>query len=94
MIKAMRGDVFNDGKATVAQIRQTAAVTADLAREVSQLTRHIDQMVSENRNEVSQLLTNLDDTSRHLKEVADTIRTDPSELVWGKTLPEREIPDK
>jgi len=93
-INEMRGDVLNDGKATVAQIRQTAAVTADLAREVSQLTRHIDQMVSENRNQVSQLLTNLDDTSRHLKEVADTIRTDPSELVWGKNQPEREIPDK
>ena len=94
VINAMRGDVFNDGKAAVVQIRQTAAITADLAREVSQLTRHIDQMVSENRDEVRQLLTNMDDTSRHLKEVADTIRTDPSELVWGKNQPEREIPDK
>jgi len=93
-VNAIRGDLFNDGKAMMVQIRQTAAVTANLARDVAQLTKHVDQLVSDNRNEVSQLLTHLTDASRYLKETADTIRNDPSEIIWGTTLPAREIPDK
>ena len=43
---------------------------------------------------VKQALTNLADTSRHLKETADSLRRNPSELIWGRTLPEKAIPDK
>jgi phospholipid/cholesterol/gamma-HCH transport system substrate-binding protein len=93
-VNDIRGDLFNDGKAMMVQIRQTAAVTANLARDVAQLTKHVDQLVSDNRNEVSQLLTHLTEASRYLKETADTIRNDPSEIIWGTTLPAREIPDK
>lgn len=93
-VNDIRGDLFNDGKAMMVQIRQTAAVTANLARDVAQLTKHVDQLVSDNRNEVSQLLTHLTDASRYLKETADTIRNDPSEIIWGTSLPAREIPDK
>jgi phospholipid/cholesterol/gamma-HCH transport system substrate-binding protein len=93
-INEMRGDLFNDGKSTIVQIRQTAAVTSDLAKEVIQLTRHVDELVGENRHELKQALTNLIETSRHLKETADALRNDPSELLWGRTLPEKEIPDQ
>jgi phospholipid/cholesterol/gamma-HCH transport system substrate-binding protein len=93
-INEMRGDILNDGKAMIVQVRQTAAVTADLAKEVTQLTRHVDELVGENRQELKQVLANLAETSRHLQETADSLRNDPSELLWGKTLPEKEIPDK
>ena len=93
-INEMRGDIFNDGKAMIVQVRQTAAVTANLAKEVTQLTRHVDELVGENRQDLKQVLANLAETSRHLQETADSLRNDPSELIWGKTLPEKEIPDK
>jgi hypothetical protein len=50
--------------------------------------------VGENRRELNQVLTNLAETSRHLKETTDSLQNDPSELIWGKNLPEKEIPDK
>jgi len=92
-INEMRGDLLKDGKAMIVQVRQTAAVTADLATEITQLTKHIDELVGENRHELKQALANLTETSRHLKETADGLRNDPSELIWGRTLPEKEIPD-
>ena len=78
----------------IVQIRQTAAVTANLARDVRQLTLHLDQLIGENRHELSQTLANLSETSRHLKETAAAVQRDPSEIIWGKNLPEKEIPDK
>ncbi len=78
----------------IVQVRQTAAVTANLAKEVTQLTRHVDELVGENRQDLKQVLANLAETSRHLQETADSLRNDPSELIWGRTLPEKEIPDK
>jgi phospholipid/cholesterol/gamma-HCH transport system substrate-binding protein len=93
-INDMRYDLFNDGKAMLVQIRQTAAVTANLARDVAQLTRDVDQMVGENRQELGHLLANMAETSRYLKAAAETIQNDPSELIWGRNLPEKEIPDK
>jgi len=93
-INEMRGDIFNDGKAMIVQVRQTAAVTANLAKEVTQLTRHVDELIGENRQDLKQVLANLAETSRHLQETSDSLRNDPSELLWGRTLPEKEIPDK
>jgi phospholipid/cholesterol/gamma-HCH transport system substrate-binding protein len=93
-INDIRGDVYNDGKAMIVQIRQTAAVTAKLAKEVAQLTHNIDELVGENRQDLNQALANLAETSRHLKETSDAIQADPSELIWGKILPEKDIPDK
>ncbi|MBM4254862.1 MAG: MCE family protein [Deltaproteobacteria bacterium] len=107
-INDIRSDIYNEGRATIAQIRQTAAVTAKLAgetREVVQhaasLTKHADQLVmrfdgvvADNNKELNQLLVNLSATSRHLKETINTLKDDPSELVWGRNIPEKEIPDK
>ena len=93
-INEIRTDIFNDGRAMIVQIRQTAAVTANLARDVRQLTLHLDEILGENRRELSQTFTNLSETSRHLKETAAAVQRDPSEIIWGKTLPEKEIPDK
>lgn len=93
-INEMREDVLNDGRAMIVQVRQTAAVTANLAKEVTELTNHLDDLLGENRQQVKQVLANLAETSRHLKETADSLRANPSELVWGKTLPEKEIPDR
>jgi len=93
-INEMRGEILNDGKTMIVQIRQTAEVTADLAKEVAELTNHLDELLGENRQELRQVLTNLTDTSRHLKETADSLRNDPSALIWGKNLPERAIPDQ
>jgi phospholipid/cholesterol/gamma-HCH transport system substrate-binding protein len=93
-INEMRAGLLNDSKATIVQIRQTAVVTADLAKEVIRLTQHVDGLLGENRNELKQALTNLADTSRHLKETAESLRRNPSELIWGRTLPEKAIPDK
>lgn len=93
-INEIRGDIFNDGKAMIVQVRQTAAVTANLAREVAQLTRQLDELIGENRHAFAQTLINLAETSRYLKETADAVRRDPSEIIWGQTLPEKEIPDK
>jgi len=93
-INEMRTGLLNDSKTTIVQIRQTAAATADLAKEVTQLTKHIDELLGENRTELKQALTNLADTSRHLKETADSLSRNPSELIWGRTLPEKAIPDK
>jgi len=107
-INDIRGDIYNEGHATLAQIRQTAAVTAKLAgetREVMQnavtLAKHADQLtvrfddvVASNNKELRQLLMNLSEASRHLNETVSTLKDDPSEIVWGKNLPEKEIPDK
>lgn len=107
-INDIRGDIYNEGRATLTQIRQTAAVTANLAgetREVVQhavtLAQHADQLVvrfdgvvANNNKEFHQLLLNLNEASRHLKETVSTLKDDPSEIVWGKNLPEKEIPDK
>ncbi len=107
-INDIRGDVYTEGRATLTQIRQTAAVTAKLAEEtreivqrVTDLTKHTDQLavrfdgvVVDNNKEFHQLLLNLSDASRHLKETVSTLKDDPSEIVWGKNLPEKEIPDK
>jgi phospholipid/cholesterol/gamma-HCH transport system substrate-binding protein len=93
-INDMRNDVYNDGRAMIVQVRQTAAVTANLAQEVKKLTQHIDELVGENRQELNQALTNLAETSRRMRETADSLQRDPSELIWGRNLPEKEIPDK
>lgn len=93
-VNDIRGDMYNDGKAMIVQVRQTATVTANLAKEVTQLTRHIDELIGENRHELNRALTNLAETSRHLKETSDSIQNDPSALIWGKHLSEKEIPDK
>ena len=107
-INDIRSDIYNEGRAMLTQIRQTAAITAKLASETrtvvehaASLTKHADQLVvrfdgvvADNDNELHQLLVNLTDTSRRLKETVNTLKDDPSELVWGKNLPEKEIPDK
>jgi len=107
-INDIRTDIYNEGRATLTQIRQTAAVTAKLAEETRQivqsatdLTKHADQLairfdgvVVNNNKEFHQLLLNLSDASRHLKETVSTLKDNPSEIVWGKNLPEKEIPDK
>jgi hypothetical protein len=51
-------------------------------------------VVADNNREFSQLLQNLNETSRHLKETMNALKADPSEIVWGRNLPEKEIPDK
>lgn len=93
-INEIRGDIFNDGKAMIVQLRQTAAVTANLAKEVTQLTRQLEEVIGENRHELSQTFINLSETSRHLRATTEAVQRDPSEIIWGKTLPEKEIPDK
>lgn len=93
-INEIRSDVYTGGKSLIDQLRQTATVTTDLAQQVTQLTRHLDELVGENRRELNQTLTNLAETSRHLRETSSSIQNDPSELVWGKHLPEKDIPDK
>lgn len=93
-INTIRQDLFEEGKGAIIQFRQTAAATANLARDVAQLARHVDGMVTENRGELDQLLGNLKDASRHLKETAEALRADPSEVIWGRTFPEKDIPDK
>jgi phospholipid/cholesterol/gamma-HCH transport system substrate-binding protein len=93
-INEIREEAFKDFKAAIIQLRQTAAVTANLARDFRNLTQNIDHVVVENRGEFRRLLANLADASRSLQETADTIRNDPSEIIWGQNLPDREIPDK
>jgi len=107
-INEIRGDVYNEGRATLTQIRQTAAVlaklsgetqtvvqqTEELAKHTNQLVVRFDGVVANNDKEMHQLLLNMVDTSRHLQETANTLKDDPSEIVWGKNLPEKEIPDK
>jgi phospholipid/cholesterol/gamma-HCH transport system substrate-binding protein len=107
-INDIRGDIYNEGRATMTQIRQTAAVTAKLAGETREviehavsLTKHANQLVvrfdgvvTDNNKELNQLLQNLNATSRHLKETMNALKDDPSEIVWGRNLPEKEIPDK
>ena len=92
-INEVRGELFRDGQTMLVQIRHTAEMTARLADEVAQLTRHIDELVVENRPQLHQLLTNLAAVSHDLKEASDTIRTDPAGLIWGKNRPPRELPD-
>lgn len=92
-INEIRDDLFQDGQTMLIQISHTAEMTSRLADEVAQLTRHIDELVVENQPYLHQLLTNLSAASHDLKETSDTIRTDPSDLIWGKSQPAREIPD-
>ena len=107
-INDIRGDLFNEGRATFTQIRQTAAITAKLAGETREVMQHavtvakhadqlavrFDDVVASNNKELRQLLVNLSEASRHLKETVSTLKDDPSVIVWGKSLPEKEIPDK
>ena len=92
-INTIRGDLYSDGKTLLVQMRQTAAVTARLANEVRQLTHHIDDIVVDNRQEVRQLLVNLSNTSQELRELSESLRNDPSAIVWGTTVSAKEIPD-
>ena len=75
------------------QMRKTAAVTAQLANEVRQLTGHVDDVVVDNRQEVRRLLVNLSNTSQELRELSVSLRNDPSSIVWGTTVSAKEIPD-
>lgn len=107
-INDIRGDFYTEGRAAIVQFRQTAAVTATLATDVQKLTQQAnelikqtnrlagsaDAMLGENRNELNRLLANLAETSRLLKETMNTLKQDPSTLVWGTAVPEKEIPDK
>jgi phospholipid/cholesterol/gamma-HCH transport system substrate-binding protein len=107
-INDIRSDLFNEGRTMLTQIRQTAAVTAKLAGETREIVKHatdlakhadqlavrFDDVVADNHKEFRQLLLNLSEASRHLKETVSTLKDDPSEIVWGKNLPEKEIPDK
>ena len=92
-INEIRDELFSEGRTMLVQIRQTAEETARLAEEVTKLTKHIDELVVENRPELHQLLVNLTDASRDLKEASSSVRNNPSELIWGTSLPAREIPD-
>lgn len=83
-----------DGKAVMADLRKTAAQTAALTAQVSQLVRRVDATVAGNQGELGRLLENLQDTSTQLREVAGALRSDPSQLVWGSNLPARKIPDR
>ncbi|MSQ48286.1 MAG: MCE family protein [Deltaproteobacteria bacterium] len=107
-INDIKSDLYSEGRAAIVQVRQTAAVTANLASDVRTLTRHADELLtqtnrltthandtlSENREDLNRLLVNLAETSRHLKETMNTLKQDPSTLVWGIEVPEKEIPDK
>jgi phospholipid/cholesterol/gamma-HCH transport system substrate-binding protein len=93
-INEIREETFKDFKATLIQLRQTAGVTANLARDLRQLTTHLDQVIIDNQDELNRLLANLADASRSLQETAAAVRHNPSELIWGPNLPEREIPDQ
>lgn len=93
-INDMRGELLKDGKSMIAQVQQTAAETATLAKDVAQLTRQLNELVGENRQEIKQALTNLAETSRALKATADSVQSDPSTLIWGHHLPEKDIPDQ
>ena len=92
-INEIRGDIYTDGKATIIQVRQTAAATADLAREITQLTRRLDDLFGENQRDLNQTVVNLAETSRRLKETVGSLQNDPSEIIWGKNLPDKEIPE-
>ena len=92
-INTIREELFQDGKAMLVQIRNTAEVTADLASDVRRLTQHVDALVVDNRHEVRQVLNNLSHTSHELRELSVSLRADPSALVWGPTLSAKEIPD-
>ncbi len=92
-INTIRGDLYKDGKAIMIQMQQTAAVMAQLVNEVRQLTRHVDDVVVDNRQEVRQLLVNLSNTALELRELSVSLRNDPSAIVWGTTVAAKEIPD-
>lgn len=87
-------DLRPEGQKTLVSLSKTAASTSQLAVDVNALVRRIDVLVASNQSEVGRLLTNLEDTSQQLREVAAQIRSDPSQLIWGSNLPAREIPDK
>lgn len=107
-INDIKGDLYSEGRAAIVQVRQTAAVTANLANDVRELTQHADDLIArtnhltthantvldENRTDLNRLLANLAETSRHLKDTMNTLRQDPSTLVWGTAVPEKEIPDQ
>ena len=92
-INTIREDLFKDGTAMMVQIRETAAVTEELASDVRRLTQHVDDVVIDNREEVRQLLVNLSNTSLELRELSESLRNDPSSVVWGTTVSAKEIPD-
>jgi phospholipid/cholesterol/gamma-HCH transport system substrate-binding protein len=107
-INDMRGDFYTEGRAAIVQFRQTAAVTANLAADVQKLAQHANELIKQtnrlagsanavlgdNRDDLNRLLANLAEASRHLKETVNTLRQDPSTLVWGTSAPEKEIPDQ
>lgn len=87
-------EVKADAKAALSNLRKTAESTERLARQAELLAQHMDQMVSQNQNEMTRLLSSMTETAQSLREVSSVIRDDPSRLIWGNTLPIREIPDK
>lgn len=107
-INDIRGDFYAEGRAAIVQVRQTAAVTANLAADAQKLAQHASELIEqtnnlagsantvlgENRDDLNRLLANLAETSRSLKETVNTLKQDPSTLVWGTSVSEKEIPDK
>ncbi len=92
-INDVRDELFQNSQTMLVQISHTAEMTSRLADQISQLTRHIDELVVENQPQLHRLLSNLSAASQDLKETSDTIRNDPSDLIWGKSQQPREIPD-
>ncbi len=50
-----------------------------------------DGLITRNSADLEQTLRQLNHTSRHLDEAIDTIQADPSVLLWGSKVPEREL---
>ena len=78
----------------VKMMREVIRHAVTLTKHADQLAVRFDDVVTNNNKELRQLLVNLSEASRHLKETVSTLKDDPSEIVWGKNLPEKEIPDK
>jgi ABC-type transporter Mla subunit MlaD len=65
-----------------------------LIEQTNQLAGSANAVLGDNRDDLNRLLANLAETSRHLKETVNTLKQDPSTLVWGTSVPEKEIPDQ
>lgn len=79
-----RETLFGSVEATIRHLDETVTATRDLVRATQ-------SQIAGTGGSLGSLMGELNSTTSRLQETIDVIRSDPSTLIWGRKVPEREF---
>jgi ABC-type transporter Mla subunit MlaD len=83
-VYARRDTIFGGVEATLRHLDETVTATRDLVQTTQ-------SQISGTGGSLGSLMGELNATTNRLQETLDVIRSDPSVLLWGRKVPEREF---